>query len=142
MAIYEVDEIRFEVPDGYADRSMNLFLPPPATAKAAPQSIVITREPRTEGTLAQQTGTLLQKLAEKVPGTKLLGQRDRTIGALPGREARTHGTWNGAPVYQRHFFVAHYQTLLSFVVTSLRSQSGRCDQLAEQLLASLKLRKR
>lgn len=142
MAIYEVDEIRFELPDGYADRSMNLFLEPPETAKGLPKTLVVTRERRTEETLSQQTAGLLRSLAEASPGTRVLGQRDRVIGALPGREARSHGTWSGKPLYQRHLFVGHYQSLLSFIVTSARAESARCDEVAEQVIASLKLRRR
>jgi hypothetical protein len=142
MAIYEVDELSFEVPDGYTDRSMNMFAPPAGLAKNNPQNLVITREPRTEETIGQQAGRLLKELASKVPGTKILGQRDRVVGALPGREARTHGSRNGVPIYQRQFFVGHYGTLLSVIVTSTRAQSAKCDAVAEQVLSSLRLRKR
>jgi len=142
MAIYEVDELSFEVPDGYVDRSMNVFVPPANMMKGTPHNILITREPRSEETVAQQAARLLKELASKMPGTKILGQRDRVIGALPGREARSHGTRNGVPIYQRQFFVGHYGTLLSLIVTSTRAQSAQCDALAERLLASLKLRRR
>lgn len=142
MAIYEVDELSFEVPDGYVDRSMNMFAPPAGPAKANPQNILVTREPRTEETLGQQAARLLKELATKVPGTKILGQRDRVVGALPGREARTHGVRSGVPIYQRQFFVGHYGTLLSIIVTSTRAHSAKCDAIAEQLLLSLRLRKR
>lgn len=141
MAIYEVDEITFEVPDGYRDRSVNLFLPPPAGAQDAPQTIVITREPRTEETVGQQASRLLRELAAKYPDTTVLGQRDRTIGALPGREARSHVTWSGVPLYQRNFFVGHQGTLLSFIVASARARSALTDEIAEKLLASLRLRR-
>jgi hypothetical protein len=142
MPIYEVDELSFEVPDGYTDRSMNVFAPPSGVAKQNPQTIMITREPRTEETVGQQAARLLKELATKVPGTKILGQRDRVVGALPGREARTHGVRSGVPIYQRQFFVGHYGTLLSIIVTSTRAQSAKADAIAEQLLTTFRLRKR
>ncbi len=142
MAIYEVDELTFEVPDGYVDRSMNLFVPPAGMMKQSPQNVIVTREPRTEETVGQQASKLMKELSSKVPGVKLLGQRDRMIGALPGREARVHAVRDGVPIYQRYFFVGHYGVLLSFIVTSSRAQSAICDGIAERFMTSLRLRKR
>ena len=142
MAIYEVDEFTFDVPDGYVDRSINIFVPPAGMMKRTPQSIIITREPRTEDTVGQQAGKLLKEFASKVPGVKLLGQRERVIGALAGREARVHATRDGVPIYQRYFFIGHYGTFLSFLMTSTRAQSAQCDGLAERVLSTVRLRKR
>lgn len=142
MAIYEVDEFSFEVPDGYVDRSMNLFLPREGLTRARTQNLVITREPRTEETVAQQASKLLKEYAAKVPGVKILGQRDRPLGALPGREARAHATQEGQPVYQRYYFIGHYGMLLAVIATSARAQSAQCDGIVERFLSSLRLKKR
>jgi hypothetical protein len=150
MAIYEVDEFSFEVPDGYVDRSMNLFLPPEGLTRAKTQNLVITREPRTEETVGAQVSEtvgaqvsrLLKEFAAKIPGVKLLGQRDRPLGALAGREARANAMQDGTPIYQRYFFVGHYGTLLAVIATSARAQSAQCDALVERFLSSLRLKKR
>jgi hypothetical protein len=142
MAIYEVDEFSFEVPDGYVDRSMNVFLPREGMTRAKTQNLVITREPRTEETVGQQASKLLKEFAAKIPGVKVLGQRDRPLGALAGREARAHAVQDGAPIYQRYFFVGHYGTLLSVIATSARAQSAQCDATVDRLLSSLRLKKR
>ncbi|MDC3956783.1 DcrB-related protein [Polyangium jinanense] len=142
MAVYEVDEFSFEVPDGYVDRSMNLFTPPAGLMQATRQSLLVTREPRTEETVSQQASRLVKELAAKVPGMKVLGQRDRALGALPGREARIHAVQGTVPVYQRCFFVGHYGTLLTVIATSMRSQSAQCDALVERFISSLRLKKR
>lgn len=141
MAIYEVDEFTFEVPDGYVDRSLNLFMPP-GGARGRTQNLVVTREPRTEETVGQQASKLLKEFSQKLPGVKILAQRDRPLGALPGREARAHAVEEGHPVYQRYFFVGHYGTLISVIATSARAQSTQCDAIVERFLSSLRLKKR
>ncbi|MDI3291215.1 DcrB-related protein [Polyangium sp. 15x6] len=141
MAIYDVDEFSFEVPDGYVDRSTNLFLPPGSLTRSVQMNLLVAREPRTEETAAQQASRLLRDFAAKIPGVKLLGQRDRPLGALPGREARAHAMKNGQPVYQRYFFVGHYGTMLSVIATSARAQSTQCDAIMERFLSSLRLKK-
>ncbi|MDI1436346.1 DcrB-related protein [Polyangium sorediatum] len=142
MAIYEVDEFSFEVPDGYVDRSMNLFFPREAMTRVRTQNLVITREPRTEETVVQQAARILKVFSTKVPGLKIIAQRDRPLGALPGREARAHATQQGHPVYQRYYFVGHYGTFISVIATSARAQSTQCDAVVERLLTSLRLKKR
>lgn len=142
MAVFEVDELAFEVPDGYLDRTINIFTPPPSQMRAIPLGIVITREPRTDEQLEQQVSKLLKTLSAQMPGGKILGQRARTVGALSGRECRMHLMRDGVPLYQRHFLVHYYDLLLSVIVTSTRSQSARCESLMEQLLLTLRLRKR
>jgi hypothetical protein len=49
---------------------------------------------------------------------------------------------DGAPIYQRYFFVGHYGTLLSVIATSARAQSAQCDATVDRLLSSLRLKKR
>ena len=99
MVTYETDEIMFEVPSGYVDKSMNIFVTPPSAGRAAPMSIVITRDPRTEEPVAQQASKLLREVPQ-VPGFKVLGQRDRSVGPLPAREARVHGHCGWTAMYQ------------------------------------------
>lgn len=141
MAIYEIDELSFEVPDGYSEQTLNLFHPPSATLKGDPLNILVTRDKRTDEPLNAQVGRLLKDLETRVPGAKVLGQRDRPVGALPGREARVHAVHQKIPVYQRQFFVSYYDTMLAFIVTSTRAQSAKCDAIAERFLTSLRLRK-
>lgn len=141
MAIYEVDELTFEVPDGYVDKTINVFLPPSAALKGEPLNIVLTRDALPEEPLGPQVARMLKDFESKMPGAKVLGHRERSVGALPGREARVHAVHSKVPVYQRQFFVRHYGALLTFIVTSARAQSAKCDAIAERLLGSLRLRK-
>lgn len=140
MVIYETDEITFEVPEGYVDRSMNIFVTPPSATRSAPLSIVITRDARTDEPVTEQAGKLLKDVP-KVTGFKVVGQRDREVGSLPAREARIHGVQSNVPTYSRQTFVGYYDTLLSIVVTAPRASSAQCDALTDRLLGSMRFKK-
>lgn len=137
---YEMDELGFDVPDGFVDESVNVLVAASATARNA--SVVITREPRTDASLPDQVMTILSTAQEKVPGLKVLGHREREVGTVPAYEARSHAVTNKMPTYQRQVYVTWYGTLLSFTVTTPRAQSTYCDSVIERLAASLRLRKK
>jgi hypothetical protein len=137
---YEVDELSFELPDGFADESVNILVPTSPAGKNA--NIVVTREPRTDAPLGQQVVGILNAAAEKVPGLKVLGHREREIGTVPGYEARSHSVTNKVPTYQRQVYVGWYGTLLCFTVSGARAQNAYCDSLIERLIVTLRLRKK
>ncbi|MCK6589614.1 MAG: DcrB-related protein [Polyangiaceae bacterium] len=140
MPIYETDELTFEVPEGYIDRTMNIFVTPPSATKRAPLSIVITRDARTAEPVGEQAGKIMKDVP-KVPGFKVLGQRDRAVGSLPAREARIHGETSGVPTYARQTYVGYYDTLISIIVTAPRASSAQCDAVTERLLGSMRFKK-
>jgi hypothetical protein len=141
MAVYHTNEFSFEVPDGFVDHSINIFMTPPASSRHAPFNIIVTRDVRSEdATVSQQAATILKAVAA-VPGAKVLGQRDRTVGTLAAREARLHGIQQRIPTYARQVFVGHYTTLVTITVSSQRAQSAACDALAERFLGTVRFRK-
>jgi hypothetical protein len=140
MVTYETDEILFEVPAGFVDKTINIFVTPPSVTRSAPMSIVITRDPRTDEPVGEQASKILRD-APKVLGFKVLGQRDRSVGSLPAREARVHGQQNNVPTYARQTFVGYYDTLLAIVVTAPRASVAQCDALTERLLESMRFKK-
>ncbi len=137
---YDVDELSFEVPDGFVDQSTNLLIPTSPAGKNA--NIIITREPRTDATLAQQVVGSLTAAAEKVPGLRVLGHREREVGTVPAYEARTHSVLNKVPTYQRQLYFSWYGTLLAVTVSTARGQSAYCDTLIEKLASTFRLRKK
>ena len=137
---YEVDELGFDVPDGFVDESVNILMAASATSKNA--SLVITREPRTDASLPDQVLTILNTAQDKVPGLRVLGHREREVGTVPAYEARSHAVTNKMPTYQRQVYMTWYGTLLCFTVTTPRAQSTYCDTVIEQLASSLRLRKK
>jgi hypothetical protein len=139
MAVYEVDELSFDVPDGFEDKSLNVFVP--ANAGTGAFSITVSRMARSQDPLATQVQTLLDEMEEKLPRTRVVGQRERLVGTTPGREARIHTVHDRIAMYQRLVFVSYYGTLLMFAVSGVRAQSVKCDAIAERLVGNLKFKK-
>ncbi|AKT42213.1 DcrB-related protein [Chondromyces crocatus] len=138
MPIYHTDEISFEVPEGFDDRSLTVLSP---TGEPA-ISLVITREPRTDAPLATQVSQVLEAMLKQVPGSKVTGQRERTMGGLAAREVRTTTAANKILLYARQVFVSYYGTLLTMTVTTKRAHQSFCDRAVESLADSIKFRKR
>lgn len=137
--VFTTDELRFEVPDGFVDRTMNVL--GSADAKKPPVSLTVSREARTEEMLEAQVVKSLNELKERL-GMKIVGRRERQAGAVECWEGRTQTIQNKIPIYSRMLFVPHYGRLITFNVTSQRSASELCDRIADRLAESLRLRKR
>lgn len=137
---YEVDELSFEVPEGFIDETVNMFIPGSPAMKNA--SIVVTREPRKDGTLGQQAASILKTVQAKAPALKVLGHREREVNSVPAYEVRAHTVANQLPMYQRQIYLSWYGTLLTFIVSTPRGSSRECDAILEQLATSLRLKKK
>lgn len=139
MATYRVNELRFDVPDGYQDRTVNVFVRPGERSSLA---VTVAREPRTERPLAEQATESARKLTE-ITGLQVRGERAREIGALPGHEIRLEGQVNGTATYQRQMHVDWFGTILLVAVTSPRLRRDECDRVADGLAQhGLRFRKR
>ncbi len=129
MATYRVHELRFDVPDGYEDRSLNVFCRPGPTSSLA---VTIAREARSGQSLAEQASASARKLSE-VTGLQVRGERRGEVGALDAYEIRLDGHVNKTPVHQRQVHVDWFGTLLLVSVTSARARREECDRIADGL---------
>ncbi len=135
---YLTDEVVFEVPDGFVDKSLTMLS---STKVTMPMSITIDRNPA-EGPLESQVTKQLETIKKVSPSTKVLGSREREVGNLPAREVRMSTVAGKQQLYVRQTYVAYYGTLLTISMTSQRPQQQQCDAAAERLVTSLKFRKR
>jgi hypothetical protein len=137
--LYTTDELRFEIPTGFVDKTMNIL--GNADAKKPAVSLTIARQPRTEEVFATEVAQIFTQLKDKV-GMKIIGRREREAGAVTCWEGRAHGMQGKTPVYTRMLFVPYYDSFLTFNVAAPRSASDLCDRVAEDLSESLRLRRR
>ncbi len=138
MATYITDEVVFELPDGFVDRSITVV----SSAKGAqPLSIVVTRDKREE-ILEKQVQNQVDAIKTAAPNTKVVGSCSREVGNLPAREVKMTTVAGKQPLYIRQTWVSYYETLLSFSVTSLRAHQAICDSTADRLLDGMKFRKK
>lgn len=140
MRTYHTDELLFDIPDEWTDRSMNIFVSAPG--ERVPFNIVITRDKLTaEDQLAPFVLAKLKEIAKQVPKLSILGQRERKIGPLTGLEARVQWAVQGGKMYQHQVYVAYYDEVLTFTATSVVKLGPQCDAYLEQLLSTIKFRK-
>lgn len=138
MATYVTEEIAFDLPDGFVDRSNTMLS---STKAGHPMSIVVTREPLTK-TVEQHVHEAVQAIQKTAPMTRVLGHREREIGHFPGREVRFSTVASKQPLYIRQAYVPYYATLLAITVSSLRTQQPFCDSIAEKLVNGIQFRRR
>lgn len=140
MRTYHTDELLFDVPDEWIDRSMHIFVS--AQGDRVPFNIVLTRDKLEGEELRPFVLQKLKDLAKQLPKLNVLGQRGRNVGPLPGHEARFQWPVQGGTMYQHQVYVAYYGEVLTFTASSLMKLAPQCDAYLEQMLSSIKFRKR
>jgi hypothetical protein len=139
VAAYHTDEIILDVPEDWVDRSINVFLSSPGDR--VPFNILVTRDVLRGEELAPFVRRQLQDLSKKLTKMIILGQRDRQIGPLAGREARLQWLQQGNLMYQHQVYVPYYGVALTITASSIAKLAVRCDEYLEQFLATLRFRK-
>ncbi|MRG92979.1 DcrB-related protein [Polyangium spumosum] len=140
MRTYHTDELIFDVPDEWSDRSMNIFVSTPG--ERVPFNIVITRDKLEGDEVAPFVLGKLKELGKQIPKLKVLGQRARTVGPLVGLEARLQWPVHGGTMYQHQVYLPYYGEVLTFTASSLVKLAPQCDAYLEQVLSGIKFRKR
>ncbi len=139
MRTYYSDDLRFEVPDGFRDKSLQMLTSPEPVQSRI--SLTIAREPRSEAPLLDQIDGLLKETQKRIPGGKLAGRRAREVGGLPAVEVRIEGQVKNLATFSRQVLVGYYGTLLTFTFSGLRGQRPRCERAAERLIETVRFRK-
>lgn len=140
MRTYHTDEIVFDVPDDWIDRSMNIFVS--SAGDQAPFNVVITRDKLGDLELRAFVIQKLKDFSKHIPRFNMLGQRQRAVGPLQGLEARLQ--WpvqGGGTMYQHQIYVAYYGEILIFTASSMLKLAAQCDTYLEQILSNIKFRR-
>ena len=139
MRTFQFDEGVFDIPTSWSDRSVNILMS--STGETADFSLVTSREDLAGRDLGVVLATQMKELSKQMPGFKLLGQRETTVGGVAAIESRISFNTSGGPMYQRHAAIAYYGKALFFTATMLFRDAERCDAAFDGVLASLKLRR-
>ncbi|MFO0551600.1 MAG: DcrB-related protein [Polyangiaceae bacterium] len=135
--LFETNDCSFEVPDGSVDHTVNTLV---WSREPHTFSLTITRDPRTEGSLASQVDETLAGLARAGAELRVVGRREGEIPGSEVHEARLHAALDGGFVYQRQLYLERDGAFLLVAVAAPRSQSEACDEAADAVLESLRLR--
>lgn len=140
MSTFHFDEGIFEVPSHWSDRTVNILVSQGAGAPSF--NLVVSRDDLGDRAFEDVVASQMKELSKRMPGYALLGQREATIGGLPGLEARIVFETKGAQMYQRMAAVHYYDRALIFTATSLFKEAESCDAALARILGSLMLRQR
>jgi hypothetical protein len=138
MAVYHTDEISFDAPDGWVDGSVNVLMDP---RDAGGFSLAVTRQPLAGQELAPFVSKALKTLAATWPRFVVLGQRERKIGPLDGREARVKWAPKGQMLYQHQVYVPYYGKALIFTGTTQLQYATHCEAHLNRTLSNIRFRK-
>ncbi|MDC0748878.1 DcrB-related protein [Polyangium mundeleinium] len=139
MRTYHTDELLFDVPDEWSDRSVNIFVSAPGDR--VPFNVVVTRDQLGDAELRPFVLGKLKEISKSVPKLNILGQRERMVGPLSGLEARLQWPMQGGTMYQHQVYVPYYGEVLIFTASSLVKLAPQCDAYLEQMLSGIKFRK-
>jgi hypothetical protein len=132
-----MDELSFRVPDGWVDRSIQLFTKPEGVV-----SLNVTRAPLNGEAIGAYAARQLEALSKGTTRLHVIAQRARTIEGVPSYEARLQWAPQGTPYFQHQVYVPYYDTAVIFTVTGPRQMAAQCDAYLEQALADVRFRKR
>jgi hypothetical protein len=138
MTMFHTDEVSFEVPEGWVDRTINILAPPEHPSGF---TLVMSRQALHGKELAPFVAGALATLAKEWPRFVVLGQRDRKVGPLQGREARVKWAPKGQPFYQHQVYVAYYGTALIFTATTAFRFALQCEGFLDQAMANVRFRR-
>jgi hypothetical protein len=136
MALYHCDELTFDAPDGWVDRSINMFASPSGEI-----SLNVTRDDLAGEPVGPWVAKQLKRFEKNWPRFLLIGQRERRFAGSVGWEARLQWGPEGAFVYQHQSYVPYYGRVIIVTATSPKRLAAQCDVALEALLDGLRLRR-
>jgi len=139
---YQLQEGQITLPEGYQDRSVNMFVL--GNSVPAPLSITVSRDNLLPGeTLKPYVERQVKLIAAKLRGYTLLGKKPASLGevALEGLQVDAYYLNDGRPLYQRQAaFELEPGRALVFSTTSQGDFSASQNQAWLDLLASFRPR--
>lgn len=141
MAEYHMDEAVFELPVPWEDKTVHALSLP--LADGAKLGVTVSREaaPATSS-LSALVDRALHLQQQKLPGFELVSRGDGSAGGMPSVEVVAKWRHATAPIYQHHLYVAVYEQLLVFTVTTTWKHRGECGDALRAIAGSLKFRER
>ncbi len=137
MAAYETDEARFEVPPGWADRSVT------ALEYSRPEGllrVVVMREPRGKSELGALHKARLVDLRRRLAGFELVHEDEVLLAGRPAFDVAMRYRDEEAHLYQRTATMIVGAKLVSVGVVAPASLVAQADELFQRIRASLVIR--
>jgi hypothetical protein len=138
MSGYHVHEGLLELPEGWEDRSINIFSRELAPNQIA--SIVITRDTTSEP-LSAFVDKTMKSLAKQLPRFMMFKRVPSTFGAIEGEDVSFQWRREGMDIYQRQAFLPVAESkLLTFTISAPVKYRNEVDAELLTVVGDFKLR--
>lgn len=138
MAGFRNEEISFEAPESWEDKTIVAFAAPAQPGKFSP-NVVMTKDTLKPGeSLRSYADRQIMELARRLEGFDLIESGDRVLAGLNALEYRFSWTSEHAELHQHTVMVAPSDRVLTFTGTATHEEEARLDEAMEELLATVK----
>lgn len=137
MAGYRSDQVAFEAPESWEDKTIVAFAAPPTPGKFSP-NVVMTKEALKSGeSLRSYADRQIMELARRLEGFDLIESGERTVGGLNALEYRFSWTSEHAELHQHTVMVAPKDQVLTFTGTATHEDDASLDEAMVHLLSTI-----
>lgn len=138
MRIYRIDEGEFEIPDHWADKSVNIFAV--GATPPLPLSFVITRDILRQGQdFVEFVEGKLDDISGQLKQFNLIEKRQVEVAGRLALEAEFTWRADTGVMHQRQTFMLHGERIMIFTATAPRKIDDEHRAQVDAVLASVKL---
>ena len=140
MSLYQINEGSFELPDAWADRSMNIFAP---DESINPEwNIVVSRDKLDEDeTLSGYVEKQLAEMPKALPRFRLLVDDETVVNQMTGREIVSTWVGDGGTVRQKQIVFVMNDKSLVFTFTVLERLSSKYENVLNDFVQTFVARR-
>ena len=137
MAGFRNEQVAFEAPEGWEDKTIVAFAAPVSPGKFSP-NIVMTKDVLKPGeTLRSYADRQIMELARRLEGFDLVESGDRVVGGLTALEYRFTWTSEHAELHQHTVMLAPRERVMTFTGTATHEDDANLDAAMDQLLSTI-----
>lgn len=140
MARHEQNDVSFDVPRHWEDKTLVAYASPPRDGQATAANLVMTRDALDEReTLGDYADRQLTELARRLDGFELVRREETTLGGLPAIVLRFGSRAAAGPLLQRLAVVeGRRRSVYCFTATTPRADAEQNDPLFDRILGTVR----
>ena len=140
MARHEQNDVIFDVPRHWEDKTLVAYASPPRDGQATAANLVMTRDALDEReTLGDYADRQLAELARRLDGFELVRREETTLGGLPAIVLRFGSKAAAGPLLQRLAVVeGRRRAVYCFTATTPKADAEQNDPLFDRILGSVR----
>lgn len=140
MARHEQNDVTFDVPRHWEDKTLVAYASPPRDGQATAANLVMTRDVLDDReTLSDYADRQLAELARRLDGFELVRREETTLGGLAAIVLRFASKAASGPLLQRLAVAeGRRRAVYCFTATTPRADAEQNDPLFDRILGSVR----